>query len=117
MEQIDTTRALAACNEAVGKYPDVGRFSFELGRVLIAAKDYSAGRAQFERALSLGSTAALADIGNLFAGGLGVPKDYAEARRWYDKAVAAGSAVAMTNIGYFYDQGLGVTRHYSTMRP
>jgi hypothetical protein len=42
LERINVAPALAACNEAVSKYPDIGRFSFELGRVLIAAKDYSA---------------------------------------------------------------------------
>jgi TPR repeat protein len=116
MEQIDVSRALPACNEAVNKFPDVARFSYELGRVLIAAKDYPASHVQLERAASLGSTSALAGIGYLFAAGLGVPQDYAEAKRWYDKAVVAGNATAMTNIGVLYHDGHGVTQDYAEAR-
>jgi TPR repeat protein len=116
MEQIDVARALPACKEAVNKFPDVGRFSYELGRVLIAAKDYSASRSQLERAASLGSTSALIGIGYLFSQGLGVPQDYAEARRWYDKAVAAGDATAMTNVGLLYRDGHGVPQDHAEAR-
>jgi hypothetical protein len=111
-EQLNVAPALAACNEAVSKYPNVARFSFELGRVLLASKDYSAARKQYDRAADLGSIPAMNNIGYLYDKGLGVAQDYAEAARWYEKAAAAGFPVAMNNIGYLYDKGLGVTQDY-----
>jgi hypothetical protein len=112
-EQINVAPALAACNEAVNKFPDIARFSFELGRVLQASKDYSAALKQYERSASLGSTFAMNNIGYLYDKGLGVTQDYAEASRWYEKAAAAGFPMAMSNIGYLYDKGLGVTQDYA----
>jgi TPR repeat protein len=112
-EQINVAPALAACNEAVSKYPDIARFSFELGRVLQASKDYSAAREQYERSASLGNSIAMNNIGYFYEKGLDVTQDYAEAKRWYEKAAAAGFPLAMNNIGYFYDKGLGVTQDYA----
>jgi hypothetical protein len=109
-EQINVAPALAACNEAVSKYPDIARFSFELGRVLLASKDYSAARKQYDRAADLGSTLAMNDIGYLYDKGLGVTQDYAEAIRWYEKAAAAGHSGAMVNLGDIYRYGRGVTK-------
>jgi len=113
VEQINVPPALAACNEAVTKYPDIARFSFELGRVLQASQDYSAARKQYDRAADLGSTLAMNNIGLLYGSGLGVTLDYAEAKRWYEKAAAGGFPLAMNNIGYLYEKGLGVTRDYA----
>jgi TPR repeat protein len=116
LSHIDVALALAACNEAVSKYPDIGRFSYQLGRVLLEAKDYSAAYKQYERAIRLGSTAALNNIGLLYLNGQGVPQDYAEARRWLEKAIAAGEPGAIGNIGNLYRDGKGVPQDYAQAR-
>jgi TPR repeat protein len=113
LEEINVASALAACNEAVRKYPDIARFSYDLGRVDEAAKDYSAARKQYDRAADLGSSIAMFNIGILYEKGRGVAQDFAEAKRWYEKAAAAGNPGAMTAIGYLYDAGLGVRQDYS----
>src|SRR4029077_6180349 len=106
-EQINVAPALAACNEAVSRYPNIARFPFELGRVLSSSNDYSAAREQFNRAADLGSAAAMNNIGALYANGRGVTQDYAEAKRWYEQAAAAGSSFAMNNLGNLYLNGNG----------
>ena len=111
--QINAAAALVACNDAVSKYPDVGRFSFQLARVLEASKNYSAARRQYEQAVSLGSTIAMTNIGTLYKNGNGVPQDYTEAKRWYEKAAAAGEPNAIHEIGAFYLQGKGVPQDYT----
>jgi TPR repeat protein len=87
--QINVASALVARNDAVSKYPDIARFSFEFGRVLDASKDYPAARKQYDRAVSLGSAIAIHKIGAFYWNGNGVTQDYAEAKRWLEKAVAA----------------------------
>jgi hypothetical protein len=112
-EQINIGSAVVACREAVSKYPDVARFSFQLGRILDANKDYLEARKQYEMAAKFGSTTALNNIGGLYERGSGVPQDYAEARRWYEKAAAAGDPAAMNNIGMLYNGGSGVPQDYA----
>jgi tetratricopeptide (TPR) repeat protein len=116
-KQMNVAAALPACQEAVNKYPDVGRFSLSLGRALFLVRDYSASRKQFERAVSLGNTAAMNAVALFYRDGYGVPQDYAEARRWYEEsAAAANSPIAMNNIGNFYENGSGVTQDYAEAR-
>jgi tetratricopeptide (TPR) repeat protein len=113
-KQINVAAALQTCQEAVIKYPDVGRFSLSLGRALFLAKDYPASLKQFERAVSFGNTAAMNAIAILYRDGYGVPQDYGEARRWYEEAAAAGnSPIAMNSIGSFYENGRGVPQDYA----
>jgi tetratricopeptide (TPR) repeat protein len=113
-KQINVAAALQACQEAVIKYPDVGRFSLSLGRALFLARDYPASFKQFERAVSLGNTAAMNAIATMYRDGYGVPQDYGEARRWYEEAAAAGnSPIAMNTIGSFYENGRGVPKDYA----
>jgi hypothetical protein len=40
----------------------------------------------------------MANLGNIYYNGNGVPKDYEQARAWYVKAVAAGYAPASAMI-------------------
>jgi hypothetical protein len=62
-KQINIGSAVVACREAVNKYPDVARFSFQLGRVLDVSKDYLEARKQYEIAAKLGNATALNNIG------------------------------------------------------
>jgi hypothetical protein len=81
-DQININSALVACREAVNKYPDIARFSYQLGRVFDLNKDYLEARKQYEIAAKPGSAVALNNIGVLYTNGYGVPQDYAEAKRW-----------------------------------
>ena len=114
-DEIDIRSAVGACREAVHKYPDIARFSFQLGRALESSGDYLEARKQYEIAAKLGSIAALTNIGALYRNGKGVQQDYAEARRWYEKAAATGDPAALNNIGELYD-GDGVQQDRAEAR-
>ena len=111
--QINVASALAACNDAVSKYPYIARFSYQLGRVLEASKDYPAARKQYDRAASLGSAIAINNIGAFYWFGYGVTQDYAEAKRFFEKAAAAGDPSAMSNLGFAYEMGNGAPQDYA----
>jgi uncharacterized protein len=88
--QINVASAVLACEDAVSKYPNIARFSFQLGRVLGASKDYPGALRQYDRAASLGSAVAINNIGASYWYGNGVTQDYTEAKRFFEKAAAAG---------------------------
>jgi TPR repeat protein len=114
--RIDIVPALAACNDAVNKYPNVARFAFQLGRVAYAQQDFTVARRWFEKAAAAGNTYAMNNLGALYGNGQSVSQDYGEARRWYEKAAAAGNAVAMNNLGGLYADGQGVSQDYGEAR-
>ena len=116
IDKIDIVPALAACNAAMRRYPDVARFVFQAGRVASAQKDYVVARQLYEKAAAAGSAAAMSNLGNLFYHGNGAPKDYAEARKWFEKAAAVGIAVAMNDLGVLYRNGDGVPQDYAEAR-
>src|ERR1700728_3907230 len=76
-DHIDIVPALAACNDAVSKYPDVARFLFQSGRVAEAQQDYAEARRWYEKAAAAGETQAMMQLGFLYGNGNGVPQDYA----------------------------------------
>jgi tetratricopeptide (TPR) repeat protein len=116
LEKIDVAAAAKACNDAIARYPDVQRFTFEAGRVATARKDYAEARRLYEKAAAGGYAMALNNIGALYEGGDGVTRNYAEAVRWYTKAVAAGEPIAMVDLGYQYETGHGVAKDLAEAR-
>jgi tetratricopeptide (TPR) repeat protein len=115
-ERIDVAAATAACNDAIARYPDVMRFTFEAGRVATARKDHAEARRLYDKAAAAGYAMAMNNIGGSYEGGEGVPVNYAEAARWYGKAVAAGEPVAMVDLGWLYETGHGVKKDLSEAR-
>jgi carboxyl-terminal processing protease len=113
---IDIVPALAACNDAVGRYPGVARFAYQLGRVAYDQKDYARARDLFERAAAAGNAASMNNLGTLYSAGNGVTQDYAEARRWYEKSASMDLPIAMGNLGILYRDGKGVTQDYAEAR-
>ena len=97
--------ALAACQAAVERSPDVGRFHYQLGRVQLAARDFDGARGSFERARDLGHTRAWVALGSLVAtedarsGGLDGGPVPAEALEFYQKGVEAGDPYAFHALG------------------
>jgi uncharacterized protein len=51
---------------------------------------------------------AMANLGNLYASGRGVPQDYAEAAKWYQRSVDSGGYWGQFGLAVLYEQGLGV---------
>ncbi|MDZ5697161.1 peptidoglycan-binding protein [Chelativorans sp. M5D2P16] len=68
------------------------------------------GPAALRKAAANGEVAALYELGNRFAEGVGVEQDMAEAARWYEKAAELGLAAAQYRIGHFYEKGSGIER-------
>ncbi len=98
-----------------GHYPDVGRFTFEAGRVATARKDSAEARrlvrtGRSRRAYPLARPQCR--VGVLCEGGNGVPLSSAEAARWYRRSsVDAGEPIAMVDLGWLYEMGRGVGRN------
>jgi tetratricopeptide (TPR) repeat protein len=109
-ERIDVAAAGAACNDAMQRYPEMARFTFQAGRVATARKDYTEARRLYDKATAAGYAMAMNNIGAIYEGGEGVPVNYAEAARWFGKAVAAAEPVAMLDLGWLYESGHGVKK-------
>jgi len=59
-----------------------------------------------------GDAVAQRDLGEMYAGGKGVPQDFAEAANWYRLAAEQGDADAQSFLGLMYDGGAGVPQDY-----
>ena len=116
VDNINVAAASTACNDAIARYPEVARFTFEAGRVAYARKDYAEARRLYEKAAAAGYPMAMNNIGALYEGGSGVKRDYAEAARWYGKAVALGEPIAMVDLGWQYEHGHGVAEDLAEAR-
>ena len=114
--QIDIVPALTACDAALRQYPDVVRFTFQVGRIAYAQKDYGQTRELFEKAAAAGSKGAMNGLGNLYQRGNGVLQDYTQALNWYQKAAAAGVTSSFANVGIFYFNGWSVPKDYVEAR-
>lgn len=112
--EIEPEAALAACQAAVERAPEVGRFHYELGRVHLAMRDLAAAGREFERARDLGHTRAWHALGMLEIarsqelGGL-------------DRGMAPDKALALLAMGVdrgdpyaFHSLGLQLLRHGTT---
>ena len=53
-DNIDPKSAVPACEEAVRRYPDSNRLTFELGRSYLKSGDFGAALGQFRQAAGLG---------------------------------------------------------------
>jgi TPR repeat protein len=109
-EKIDIKAAVAACSDAMHRYPEVARFTYQAGRVATARKDYTEARRLYDQAAAAGYAMAMNNIGATYEGGSGVARNYAEAFRWYSRAVAAGEPIAMIDLGWLYEHGQGVAQ-------
>jgi TPR repeat protein/uncharacterized caspase-like protein len=107
MEDIKTDDAVKACSDAVKQYPGVDRFHYELGRSLVAAKDYPAALDSYKRAYDLGNTRALYALGEMYDNGNGVEKDAGRARFYYEIAAQQKFAPAILALATQYERGTG----------
>ena len=90
--EIDTPRAIAACQEAAKAYPSEPRFSFELGRAFHAGDEYRQAFAAYRQAAEDGFPEAMTMVGSFYAEGIVETQNCMAAQNWLTKAVRAGDA-------------------------
>lgn len=88
--KIDANAAVAACEEALRRYPNDIQFAFQLGRAYDKIGDVAAAVEQYKRAADQGYAMAQFNIASMYAEGRGVPLDYFKALEWYQKAADQG---------------------------
>jgi TPR repeat protein len=91
----DIATAIKFCRTASGSSR---RAMFALGRAYAAGGQTQEAIAAFRRAADKGSTAAMVELGVMFASGAGVPKDEAQARKLLERAAQAGDPRAVANL-------------------
>jgi TPR repeat protein len=101
-KKIDALAALTACEAAIEKHPETGRFYFQQGRAARALKSYKRAHELFAKASDLGSGIAAYDLGAIFMNGLDSEKDAAKATFWLKRGVELGDVRAMAALGLLY---------------
>lgn len=110
--KIETSKAIKACVLQLRFHPSTARFQYQLGRSLVAQRQYNLAIQAFRLAAEQNYAAALNDIGYLYASGNGVPKDYNRALKWFSFSAAQNYAPAQSAIGDLYYSGFGVPKDY-----
>jgi uncharacterized protein len=95
IDPADIATAIKFCRTAAGSSR---RAIYELGRAYAAAGQMPAAIAAFRKAADKGSTAAMVELGTLFAVGNGVAKDDAQAHSLFERAAAAGNPRAVASL-------------------
>jgi tetratricopeptide (TPR) repeat protein len=108
--EIKLAEAVTACTEAVKQFPDMDRFHYQLGRTLLAARNYSSAVASYKRAIELGNVQALHVLGKMYEEGTGVAKDPGGARFYYETAAEKNFAPAIVSLAALYQRGAGVIK-------
>jgi len=91
----DVATAIRFCRIASGS---ARRAAYQLGRAYAAGQQLPAAVAAFRKAADKGSTAAMIELGVMYAAGTGVAKDEGEARKYFERAAAAGNARGASNL-------------------
>lgn len=110
LEKIVAADAIAACSDAIKRFPTVDRFYYQLGRAFFASQNYDAALTNYKKAFELGSVRALFTLGALYDHGEGVDRDPARARFYYEIAAQKKFAPAIASLGTLYEAGTGVTQ-------
>jgi TPR repeat protein/serine/threonine protein kinase len=108
--KIDVTRALAACEQAVARFPDEDRFKLLLARVQIAGQRYAEALALVRPRVAGGDPVAEVTLALLYELGWGVEKNDAEFIRLLRSAAQRGHARAQASLGRAFARGHGVTK-------
>ena len=100
--QSDVATAIKFCRVASAASR---RALYELGRAYAANHQLPEAVSAYRKAADKGSTAAMVELGVLFANGSGVPKDEAQARKLFERAAEAGNPRGATNLAALSDNG------------
>jgi uncharacterized protein len=93
--QGDIATAIKFCKVASAKSR---RALFQLGRAYAANGQLPEAIATYRKAVDKGSSAAMVELGILYAAGSGVAKDDAQARALFERAAAAGNPRGVTRL-------------------
>jgi uncharacterized protein len=91
----DVPTAIKFCKTASGASR---RTLFELGRAYGASGQLAAAVTAYRKAADRGSTAAMVELGLLYANGTGVAKDQDQARKLFERAAAGGNPRGATSL-------------------
>jgi TPR repeat protein len=91
----DVATAIKFCKIAA---PSSRRALFQLGRAYAANGQLAEAIAAYRKAIDKGSSAAMVELGILYAAGSGVDKDEAQARALFERAAAAGNPRGVTRL-------------------
>jgi TPR repeat protein len=91
----DVATAIKFCKIAA---PSSRRAQFQLGRAYAANGQLAEAIAAYRKAIDKGSSAAMVELGILYAAGSGVDKDEAQARALFERAAAAGNPRGVTRL-------------------
>lgn len=71
-------------------------------------QNYEQARVNYLKAVSVGNSDAMLNLGYMYFVGEGVTIDYKQARRWYERAAAQGDQDALANLAMMDKRGLGL---------
>jgi TPR repeat protein len=91
----DVATAIKFCNTASR---GSRRAMYQLGRAYLANRQYAEAVAAFRKAADKGSTAAMVELGVMYANGTGVARDDAQARALLARAAEAGNPRGVANL-------------------
>jgi TPR repeat protein len=100
----DVATAIKFCKIAS---PSSRRALFQLGRAYAANGQLAEAVAAYRKAIDKGSSAAMVELGILFAAGSGVDKDEAQARQLFQRAAEAGNPRGVTRLTALSSAGGG----------
>ncbi len=86
-DDLQPSRAIDACRNALVAHPGTPRFHFQLGRALHKAQSFSEALAEYRKAAGKGYEAAMINIGLMYYLGQGVTKDFDRAIADYTDAI------------------------------
>jgi TPR repeat protein len=81
------------------------RALYQLGRAYAANQQLADAISTYRKAADKGSTAAMVELGVLFATGSGVPKDDIQARKLFERAAEAGNPRGAMNLAALSNSG------------
>ncbi|MFB9151617.1 peptidoglycan-binding protein [Roseovarius ramblicola] len=93
--ELDATRALAACEAAIARWPDSRRFHANLASVLHKLDRPAEAFDSAMVAAEMGSAQGMAFVATMYKSGVGVQPDPARALYWFERSADAGNVAAM----------------------
>ncbi|WP_192360229.1 tetratricopeptide repeat protein [Mesorhizobium mediterraneum] len=113
LEDIDVSKAIDACHQAVESAPDDPAVLFQYARSLHAAKRFDEALAWYEKAAGKGYAPAQNNVGMMYFNGEGLERNYTLAFKWYEGAAKQAYPPALYQIGMMYANGFGVEQDYA----
>ena len=108
--ELDATRAIAACERAVEAFPAASRFAYQLGRAQLAKGETAEAKKHIDDAAAAKHTRAVWELGNLEAFGALGAADLVKANAYYKQCADAGDAYCALAFGRNLFFGRGATQ-------